>query len=128
MGRRVLSTQQVAEACELRERGLSCQQIADRFVARGVAVSPAGIESATLREGAEIPAARWRRSRLVPGSSYRRGNVTVRIFTPEEDARILALATAGHRHFEIARELGRKQISIRNRLILLARNEARAEA
>lgn len=58
----------------------------------------------------------------------KRGNHLVRAFTPEEDARLLALEAQGLTHTEIGRALGRKPNSVKGRLMTLARRDERAEA
>jgi DNA-binding CsgD family transcriptional regulator len=57
-----------------------------------------------------------------------RGNHQVRRFSPEEDAELLGLATAGRSTAEIARALGRRTNSITGRLMTLAMWDARREA
>lgn len=56
----------------------------------------------------------------------RRGHV-VRAFTPDEDARLIALDAQGLSYGEIGRALGRRANSIRGRLMTLARRDDRAE-
>lgn len=52
----------------------------------------------------------------------------MRAFTPDEDARLLAMEAEGVKRSVMARRLGRKPNSVRGRLMVLARHEARREA
>lgn len=56
-----------------------------------------------------------------------RGNHLVRPFTPDEDARLLELDHQGLTPTEIGRAMGRKQNSIRGRMLTLGRQASRAE-
>lgn len=56
-----------------------------------------------------------------------RSGVTVRRFTPEEDALILSRKAEGARNSDIAKELGRKPNSILGRLMTLGIHADRAE-
>lgn len=128
MGKRILTDEQIADACEMRERGLSCQQISRKFAARGVAVSSGSISWACLTHGADLPAERRRPDlAATPGTVAQRGDHVVRTFTPDEDRRLLDLDLAGLTCSEIARQLGRKPNSIRGRMATLARRDARAD-
>lgn len=57
----------------------------------------------------------------------KRGDHVMRRFTPEEDQRLLALEAEGLTYNAIARQLGRSRNSIQNRLMTLARRQARKE-
>ena len=126
--RRRLDDDQLAEAFEMRERGLSAERIARTFRARGIPVSAGSISWACLVNGADLPVARRRpQNALPPGMVVQRCGHSVRYFTDEEDQRLLALEARGENCSQIARQLGRKPNSIRGRLATLARRQARAE-
>lgn len=110
------------EAAALREKGLTFPQIEQKL---GIPHKIAYFHC--LRLGADSPATAT--DTRTPGGpmQYKRGNVTVRRFTPAEDERLLQLELSGMRICDIARKIGRRENSIRNRLMLLARKEARAE-
>ena len=55
-----------------------------------------------------------------PESNYQRNGRTIRVFTADEDARLLELRGAGRSLKQIADELGRGTSSIQMRLITLA--------
>lgn len=118
--RRKLTDEQIARICEMRERGRSYATIA-----RVVGCSVGAVSWQCLRCGAEPPAAKP----FDPPKpfEYRRGNHTVRGYTPEEDALIIALATQNFPRTVIAKRLGRKPHSVLGRIMTLARQEARRE-
>jgi len=127
-GSRILSDEQIDLVCEMRERGLSYQQIVNRFATMGVAVSVGSVGWACLSHGADLPPHRRRPHKgPVAGETYQRNGHSIRTFTPEDDAKLLALEAAGFGYSAIGRELGRKPNSIRGRFLTLARHQARAE-
>jgi hypothetical protein len=127
-GKRILSDTQVDEACAMRERGLSCQQISNHFAAAGVKVSAGSISWACLTRGADIPPARrGAKQSLRAGETYSRNGHVIRTFTPDEDTLLRVLDMQGFSLAVIARRLGRRHNSIRGRLATLARHDARRE-
>lgn len=127
-GTRILSDDQIDMACEMRERGLSCQRIANRFAAMGVAVSAGSISWACLSRGADLPPHRRSHTKGPrTGEVYGRGSHVVRTYTPEDDAKLLELEARGLGNSAIGREIGRKPNSVRGRLLTIARHQARAE-
>lgn len=128
-GRRILTDEQVDMACEMRERGLSCQRIANRFAAMGVKVSAGSISWACLTQGADLPPARQAALPPVPESCepVMRGDHIVRRFTRGDDALLRVLDMQAFSVAVIARRMDRKPNSIRGRLATLARHEARSE-
>ncbi len=122
MAERRVTPQLIETIIVLRERGRSFGQISARLgLSRGT------ISWHCLKHGAEPP--RPGRSWDVPKvMEMRRGNHVVRRYSPEEDARLLALEARGLRIAEIARALGRASNSIRGRLMTLARRDERREA
>jgi hypothetical protein len=58
----------------------------------------------------------------------KRGKFVIRRYLPEEDAQLLALEAEGLNYSQIGKRLGRKHNSIKGRLMVLARRDARAEA
>ena len=110
---------------ELREvRGWSYPRIADRLGAHR-----SSIYWWCLKLGLEAPekirAARSKRLVIGPAVCTRSDGRVIRRFTPEEDARILALEAEGLSCVEIARELGRERTSVVGRVLTLARREER---
>ena len=127
--RRALTDEQRDLACTLREQGWSCERIAHHFRSRGTRVHRSSIAWLCLIEGADLPIARRKQQCAPPpGIITRRGNHSFRTFTPEEDARLLALEAEGKNYSVIGRALGRKPNSIRGRLATLARRDARSSA
>ena len=122
--RRKLTDAQIEEIVRLRELGHSYEWIAAKvgFTANAVAWQ-------CCRLGAEAPNSTARSWDRIQGPAVqKRGDHVVRRFTPQEDALLLALASGGIIHSEIARRMGRKPNSIYGRLMALARREARREA
>ena len=62
-----------------------------------------------------------------PAGDYQRHGRTIRVFTADEDTRLLELRGTGHSLKQIADELGRGTSSIQMRLITLAAKQ-RAES
>lgn len=115
-----LSPEAVKCALAMRERGASYFEIAD-----ALQTSRATIEYHCIRNGAEPPSPRPldpRRPR-----EYSRVGVLVRSFTSEEDATLLAMDAQGLSRNKIARALGRPNVSIRYRLMALARRDGRRD-
>lgn len=126
---RTLSQEHIDMICEMRERGLSYQQIANKVAATGTATTASNIAYICLRRGADLPAERRRKTSYgsIPGSVRQRGNHVVRQFTPEEDQLLKQLDRQGYRICDISRQMNRRPNSIVARLATLARHEARAE-
>lgn len=123
---RRLSDAQIDEMAALRERGWSCDRIAEHFTKAGTAISGSAIYWQCLRVGADVPR-KLRGAHTQPGAPYQRGKHIVRPYTTDDDRRLLELEAAGAKMREIARKLGRAENSIRGRLMTLARRQARAE-
>lgn len=120
--RTALTDDQLDRMAEMRERGLGYARIAEILN-----VSQDAVEWQCLRLGAlPPPERRYSPNRRSP--VYQRGNVTVRAYTPFEDARLLALAPVVTSRAEIARRLGRSRNSVVGRLLTLARRDAMDEA
>ncbi|WP_421792809.1 hypothetical protein [Hyphobacterium sp.] len=118
-----VSAQQIAEICEMRERGLTFGQIALKT----------GIHKETVnwhctRNAADPPGARPLAEDIVGPAVMKRGDHIVRRFTPDEDRQILAMRQRGMRPADIARKIERKPHSVAGRLITLARKEQRRES
>ena len=126
---RILSQEHIDMACEMRERGLSYQQIANKIAVAGAQTTASNIAYICLRRGADLPAERRRKSSYgaIPGSIRKRGNHVVRQFTAEEDELLRSLDRQGLRICDICRRMNRRANSIIARLATLARHEARAE-
>lgn len=128
-GRRILSDEQLDTMAELRERGWSFLRISEWFTARGTAISQGSVAWQCLRLGVDSPksaASNYRGPNA--GRTYQRHGKAVRAFTPDEDARLLALEAQGMPLNQIAVQIGRAGNSVRGRLYTLARYSARAEA
>lgn len=111
------------EAAELKEGGMS-----DEAIARKLGMSQGAVFWHCLRLGADNPKNARRAPTPPAEGSGPRGNHYVRRFTKEEDRTLLALASQGINRAEIARRMDRKPNSIRYRLLILARRDARREA
>lgn len=107
---------------EMRERGLSCEQIG-----RAEHASASVVSWQCLRLGADPPNAKPVRETIVGPEVMVRGNGVVRRFTPEDDAKLKELALARVTYSEIGRALNRPRNSIEGRLMTLARRERRKE-
>ncbi|HEX7798776.1 MAG TPA: hypothetical protein VF402_00410 [Asticcacaulis sp.] len=121
--RRRLNDAQIAEIAALRERGWGTRALALRF---GVTVSL--VEWHCLRLGADAPKGGYA-PRAVPEQprGYLRAGRPVRLYTRDEDARLLAMAREGRPERQIAEALQRSATSVAGRLMVLARREARLE-
>lgn len=126
-GPRILTDAQIDEMAELREQGRTYQQIANHFGTRGITISAGSIQWQCMRVGADLPPERRRPSCRRHEPSFRRNGHVLRPFTADEDERLLEFERAGLPISEIGRRIGRKQNSVRARLMVLARREARAE-
>lgn len=122
MGKRKFSEADFDRITSMREKGMSYQQIANSF-----GCSAKSISWHCLRLGADPPKP-WplRPNYHLEHPLMKRGNHIVRAFTPEEDARLLALEAEGNNLTQIGRALGRRWNSVRGRLMTLARRDERA--
>lgn len=122
MTARYLTSQMLERAAAMRERGLSVGNIAaDLGCSRGA------LHWHFLKLGVEPPKPRpLRLDYHLKCPVLVRGNHVVRAFTPQEDARLLELASQGLGTSAIGRALGRKSNSVGGRLMTLARREERA--
>ena len=116
-----VSEEQIAIIVERRESGVSLAEIA-----RELKISRGSVEYQCLKLGADPPVP-YKLPDLEP-IAYERSGHTVRRFSPEEDAKLLALTGSGMRLAAVARELGRGRNSVIGRLMTLARRQERAEA
>ena len=121
-GRRFTDAQR-EQMAERREAGDSYAKIGRRF-----GYSASNVYWICLALGADHPKARLSPVTAPGPSVVQRGDHAVRRFSPDEDARMLALAAEGQGNAAIGKALGRPANSIRGRLMTLARREARAEA
>ncbi|QGY05549.1 helix-turn-helix domain-containing protein [Methylobacterium mesophilicum SR1.6/6] len=111
------------QMAERREAGESCPKIGRRF-----GCSASNVRWICLALGADHPKARLTPATARGPAVIQRGDHVVRRFLPDEDTRLLALAGEGLSNSAIGKVLGRPAVSIRGRLMTLARREARAEA
>jgi hypothetical protein len=126
--KRMLTDEQVEAACRLREDdGLSTAQIVRQLK---LPIGEKSLEWVLIVNGAESPNA------VVQADFYRyagmvvgRGKHVMRYFTREDDVTILALERAGKNPGQIGRSLNppRRPNSIRGRLAIIARYQARCE-
>lgn len=113
--------EQIEQAAEMRERGLSFG-----VIARLTGMHEKSIHWHCLRVGADKP--RDLRRPAPPRANYvRKDGKVVRRFKPDEDAKLLELAIQGVTISQMCKHLDRKHNTIIGRLRVLARNEARAE-
>ena len=121
-----LTDQQVVEICVKREAGAKLGELAKAY-----GVTESAIYWRCLRNGAERPEGPSQRPK--PRSTVRRNGHAVNMYTPEEDALILALTSQDYGPAAVARVLTkrwpdrpRKPHSIVGRLATLARWEEAA--
>ncbi|MEN5084311.1 sigma factor-like helix-turn-helix DNA-binding protein [Bosea sp. TWI1241] len=112
----------IERVVELRE-GLGWSH---KRIAEALGCSEGSVSWCCLVNAIERPGAPPRPSTIKPGAVIQRGAHVVRIFSDEEDARLLALEAEGLRIGKIAKALGRRPNSVRARLATLARREERA--
>jgi IS30 family transposase len=113
-----LSKGQIEFACEKREAGWSTSRIA-----KHLGVSSGAINYQCLKHGAVSP---HQRATATPETRtvYKgKDGRTFRTFTPDEDDRIMALATEGKSAREIATIMDRARTSIMMRIMLLELRE-----
>lgn len=125
-GRRILSDAQIDEMAALRERGWGVDRIAQHFTEAGTPISVGAISWQCLRIGADAPP-RLRGKSTQPRAPFRRGKHEVRPYSGEEDDQLREFDRQGLNVAEIGRRLGRKQNSVRGRLLTLTRRDTRAE-
>lgn len=124
MGNRHLSDDDRERLATMREAGKTYAQIAE-----ALGRSKSAISWHCLRLAAESPRPHksrpdyYRKAPIV-----RRGKTVVRAFTPAEDTKLLQLEGQGLKPTAVGRALGRRDSSIRNRLMTLARRDERAVA
>lgn len=122
MPRKKFNEEDYERWAEMRERGMSCEQIG-----RAVHASASVVSYQCLRLGADPPNAKPVSEAVVGPLVMARGNGVVRRFTPEDDVKLKELALQGVIYSEIGRVLGRQRNSIEGRLMTLARRERRKE-
>jgi transposase-like protein len=118
-----LTAEDKVRMVEMRERGCTVARIA-----RHLGCSQGAVSWNLLKLAAEPPKGTRPWSGVRGPLVVTRGNHVVRRFTPEEDARLLALEAEGLGDTEIGRRLGRKSNSVRGRLMTLARRDELLEA
>jgi IS30 family transposase len=120
--RKKLTPAEIEKIGELRERNWTHAAIATE-----IGCSEGSVSWCCLREGFE-PSKPYPLASGRPAAPYQRSTGTVRPFTEEDDARLLAMEADGATESEIAKALGRRHNSIRGRLMTLARRAERQEA
>lgn len=116
-----LTDDQLDQIAEWREAGKTYKWIALR-----IGCSPGLVRWNCLKLGADDPKGPSRAPSNQPMITMRGGHV-VRRFTEAEDAELLRLAEAGERNSVICRALGRRNNSVKGRLLTLAMNQSRRE-
>ncbi|MCC0807550.1 helix-turn-helix domain-containing protein [Methylobacterium sp. W2] len=123
MPARRLNPEDIERIIEMRERGRTYG-----VIARVLGCSESTVSYHCIRLAIDPPNPR----RLPPMGGrppvVMRNGHAVRAYTAEDDARILAMDAEGASDSEMGRALGRRAHSVRQRLMTLARREARAEA
>ena len=117
-----LTRAEIERAIAMRETGRSVSAIAGTIGCSEKALSWHFLKEAV--DPPKPPALRLDYHLRCP--AVRRGGHVVRAFTPEEDARLVAMDAQGLGMSAIGRALGRKSNSVRGRLMTLARREERA--
>lgn len=125
-GKRILSEEQLDEMACLREGGATYERISRHFARKGVTISANALHWQCLRMGADAPPEK-RREGTQRTEPYQRGSHVVRPFSPDDDAVLRVLDMQGFKVGVMARRLGRRENSIRGRLMTLARRDARQE-
>ena len=120
MTARKYTDDQVNEAAELREKGLSYGQIA-----RMLDMSVGSVSWHCLKLGADSPNTITNVDTPTGPMVVLRGNNTVRRFSEEEDRLLFEMDIAGKRVSHMAARLDRKPNSVRGRLMTLARRAER---
>lgn len=115
---RRLTEEQISDLIERREKGWGHDRLAERY-----GVTPGAIHYQCLKHGAVSPHQRLRATPTQPGQRVGRDGRVQRLFTADEDARLLALEAEGLTYSEIARRIGRPNTSTRIRLMTLALRE-----
>lgn len=114
---------------EMRERGCSYQAIANRLASKGIAVKKDGIASLCLARGFDLPALQRRAGAdAIPRKVAIRAGREIRPFSKDDDQQLRSFDREGLSYSEMARRLGRNPGSVRNRLLTLARHDARRES
>lgn len=121
-GRR-FTDEQRDQMAERREAGETVAAIAVAF-----GCSTSMVYWTCLALGAEKPGAKPLPTAVRGPMVMQRNGYAVRRYTPEEDARLIALEAEGLGDTEIGKAMGRRPNSIRGRLMALARRQARSEA
>lgn len=103
------------DVCEMREKGKTYTQIANKF---GLSVS---YVEHICREGAAVPPDGYSPKPLL--KPYLRNGMLIRPFTDYEDTQILTLRSEGVANAKIGKKIGRSYSSVRNRLITLCLHE-----
>lgn len=116
---RLTEHQRTDRIAELREEGKTYEQIG-----AALGLSGSNISWICLKYGIDGPkkAPLGDRGPMV----MKRGNFEVRKFSPEDDAKIIAMTLDGANLSQVARALGRKRNSVLGRQMTLARREERA--
>ncbi|GJD92877.1 hypothetical protein [Methylobacterium iners] len=123
MPTRKLTDAELDRLVEMRERGKT-----HAVIARALGCSVSAVSYQCLRLGVETPKPPSVSIEIRGPLVTTRNGYMVRRFTPEDDAQILAMEAEQRSVSEIARHLGRQPHSVRQRLMTLARREARLEA
>lgn len=113
-----LTSDQIDDLIERRERGWSYERLAQRY-----GVTPGAIHYQCLKHGAVSPHQRRTETPVHPTVHTTRAGKQQRRFTADEDRVLLALEAEGLKVSEIARRLGRPVTSTRVRLMMLALRE-----
>ena len=115
------SRDQITKACEMRERGVS-----QNIIARHTGIPVNSLDYVFKRYGADSP-------RLIKNTgkrrypTYLRNGIEIRAFNDDEDQYLTEMQDSAGLA-EMARHLSRPTSSVRNRILILARLEARREA
>lgn len=118
MPRHRLDDDAIQRALEMREAGRSCLTIAKRL-----GVSKGAIHYQCLRHGVVSPRQHRTTAPVQPVAIVGPSGRVQRLFTQEEDERLLALEAQGMGYRAIAREMRRAYTSVRLRLLTIALRE-----
>jgi hypothetical protein len=119
-----MTPEKIARAIELRGKNWTLAAIADDL---GASI---GAVRWQLMAAAALDPSKPNRLPAIPTEPRQvsRGGHIMRLFTQEEDARLLALEAQGLPRSQIARNLGRPHNSVRARLMTIARHQEREDS
>ena len=124
MRRNIITPDITAQIIEMRERNMSYEAIGRRL---NLPKTTVGYQCLKHYVEPSIPG-KSQQMTTDHVKTYTRNGRNVRRFSPAEDKKLLNLEANGHSPTAIGKALARRHSSISNRLMILARRDARQEA